>query len=167
MDLPTLGVVVAAWPAARLVGEPVFGWVADRAPRRTLMVTGLVLASVFAVLPLFIVGPIAFIVLRALSGLAASMYDPAARAYLVDANPPERQGEAFGLYGAAQTGGFMLGPADRRRRGRALRAARRSCSGSRGSRCWSRPRSSCLRVPELAHLHADEVPHHRGGGGHR
>lgn len=111
VDLPTLGIVVAAWPAARLVGEPIFGWLADRAPRRTMMVTGLLLASVFAVLPLFIVGPVAFIVLRALSGLAAAMYDPAARAYLVDANPPDRQGEAFGLYGAAQTGGFMLGPA--------------------------------------------------------
>ena len=111
VDLPTLGIVVAAWPAARLVGEPVFGWLADRAPRRPLMITGLVLSSVFTVLPLFITGPVPFIVLRALQGLAASMYDPAARAYLVDANPPERQGEAFGLYGAAQTGGFMLGPA--------------------------------------------------------
>ncbi|HEY5435907.1 MAG TPA: MFS transporter, partial [Candidatus Limnocylindrales bacterium] len=30
VDLPTLGIVVAAWPAARLVGEPFFGWVADR-----------------------------------------------------------------------------------------------------------------------------------------
>ncbi len=111
VDLLTLGIVVAAWPAARLVGEPVFGWLADRAPRRTMMVTGLLLASVFAVLPLFIVGPIPFIALRALSGLSAAMYDPAARAYLIDANPPDRQGEAFGLYGAAQTGGFMLGPA--------------------------------------------------------
>ena len=111
VDLPTLGVVVAAWPAARLVGEPFFGWLADRVARRPMMITGLVLASVFAVLPLFIVGPAAFILFRACSGMAAAMYDPAARAYLVDANPPERQGEAFGLYGAAQTGGFMLGPA--------------------------------------------------------
>ena len=39
------------------------------------------------------------------------MYDPAARGYLVDANPPDRQGETFGLYGAAQMGGLMLGPA--------------------------------------------------------
>ena len=111
VDLPTLGVVVAAWPAARLLGEPLFGWVADRASRKLMMVAGLLLASVFAVLPLFIVGPTAFIVLRALGGLSAAMYDPAARGYLVDANPPERRGEAFGLYGAAQMGGFMLGPA--------------------------------------------------------
>jgi MFS family permease len=111
VDLPTLGIVVAAWPAARLVGEPVFGWLADRVPRRAMMITGLLLTSVFTVLPLFITGPVPFIVLRALQGLTSAMYDPAARAYLVDANPPERQGEAFGLYGSAQTGGFMLGPA--------------------------------------------------------
>jgi MFS family permease len=157
VDLPTLGVVVAAWPAARLVGEPVFGWVADRAPRRTLMVTGLVLASIFAVLPLFIVGPVAFIVLRALSGLAASMYDPAARAYLVDANPPERQGEAFGLYGAAQTGGFMLGPA--------IGGIAAGLTGQPTIVFWVAGIALLvsaalvfLRVPELAHLHADEVP---------
>ena len=39
------------------------------------------------------------------------MYDPAARGYLTDATPPERRGEAFGLYGAAQMGGLLIGPA--------------------------------------------------------
>ncbi len=111
VDLPTLGIVVAGWPAARLVGEPVFGWVADRASRKTLMMIGLVLAAAFAVAPLFVVGPVAFIGVRVLAGLSASIYDPAARGYLVDANPPERQGETFGLYGAAQMGGLMVGPA--------------------------------------------------------
>ena len=90
VDLPTLGLVVAAWPAARLVGEPFFGWLADRAPRTKMMVIGLVAGSAFAVGPLFITGPVAFIVLRLGSGLASAMYDPAARAYLVDANPPGR-----------------------------------------------------------------------------
>ena len=111
VDLPTLGIVVAAWPAARLLGEPLFGWIADRGPRKAMMVLGLVLAAVFAVAPLFVVGPAAFIVFRALAGLSTSIYDPAARGYLVDANPPERHGELFGLYGAAQMGGLMIGPA--------------------------------------------------------
>ena len=31
--LETLGVVIAAWPAARLIGEPIFGWIADRTDR--------------------------------------------------------------------------------------------------------------------------------------
>ena len=41
VDLPTLGIVVAAWPAARLIGEPLFGWIADSGPRKAMMVIGL------------------------------------------------------------------------------------------------------------------------------
>jgi MFS family permease len=111
VNLATLGVVVAAWPAARLVGEPIFGWLADRTARVPLMVTGLLLAGVFTILPLAITGPVAFIVLRAAVGLATSIFDPAARGYVTDATPADRRGEAFGLYGAAQMGGLLLGPA--------------------------------------------------------
>lgn len=111
VNLATLGLVVAAWPAARLVAEPVFGWVADRASRKRMMVIGLVTSSIVAVLPLAVAGPVAFMAVRALAGICAAIYDPAARGYLVDANLPERQGETFGLYNAAQMGGFMVGPA--------------------------------------------------------
>jgi MFS family permease len=111
VDLATLGVVVAAWPAARLVGEPIFGWLADRVPRVPLMIAGNVAAGIFLFLPLVLVGPGPFIVLRALAGLATALYDPAARGYITDATPAHRRGEAFGLYGAAQMGGLLLGPA--------------------------------------------------------
>jgi MFS family permease len=111
IDFATLGLVIAAWPIARLVGEPIFGWLADRTARVPLMVLGLLLAGVFTVLPLVITGPIAFVVLRGIVGLATAIYDPAARGYLTDSTPPERRGEAFGLYGAAQMGGLLLGPA--------------------------------------------------------
>ncbi len=111
VDLPTLGVVAAAWPAANLVGAPLFGWLADRTSRKAMMMVGLVLSAVFTVGPVLLVGPLPFMALRALAGLAAAIYDPAARGYLVDANPPERQGETFGLYGSAQMGGLMIGPA--------------------------------------------------------
>jgi MFS family permease len=111
VDLRTLGIVVAAWPAARLVGEPIFGWVADRTRRVPLMVAGNVGAGIFLFLPLVFVGAAPFIVLRALAGLATSIYDPAARGYITDATPADRRGEAFGMYGAAQMGGLLLGPA--------------------------------------------------------
>ena len=111
VDLATLGVVVAAWPAARLVGEPVFGWLADRVPRVPLMVAGNVAAGIFLFLPLVFVGAGPFIILRALAGLSTAVYDPAARGYITDATPADRRGEAFGLYGAAQMGGLLLGPA--------------------------------------------------------
>jgi MFS family permease len=111
VDLALLGLVIAAWPAARLVGEPVFGWLADRTARVPLMVIGLVATGIFSFLPLVFTGPLAFVLLRAGSGLATAAYDPAARGYLTDATPPERRGEAFGLYGAFQMGGLLLGPA--------------------------------------------------------
>lgn len=111
LDLATLGLVIAAWPMARLVTEPIFGWLADRTARVPWMVAGLLLTGVFELLPLFFIGPLAFVLLRGAAGIAAAMYDPAARGYLTDATPPERRGEAFGLYGAAQMGGLLIGPA--------------------------------------------------------
>jgi MFS family permease len=111
VDLATLGFVIAAWPAARLVGEPIFGWLADRTERVPLMVIGLVVAGIALGLPIVFTGPIPFLILRAVAGLATALYDPAARGFLTDSTPPERRGEAFGLYGAAQMGGLLLGPA--------------------------------------------------------
>ena len=110
IDLATLGLVIAAWPAARLITEPIFGWIADHTARVPLMVIGLVVGGVFGALPLVWTGPVAFLLLRAGAGLGAAIYDPAARGFLTDATPPDRRGEAFGLYGAAQMGGLLLGP---------------------------------------------------------
>jgi MFS family permease len=111
IDFATLGLVIAAWPAARLVSEPAFGWLADRTARVPLMVVGLVATGIFSALPLIITGPLAFFVLRAAAGLSTAMYDPAARGFLTDTTEPARRGEAFGLYGAAQMGGLLFGPA--------------------------------------------------------
>lgn len=111
IDVATLGLIIAAWPAARLIAEPVFGWIADRTARKPIMVAALLINAALLPLPLFTAGASAFIVLRALEGLATAAYDPAARGFLVDATPSDRQGEAFGLYGAAQMAGLLFGPA--------------------------------------------------------
>jgi MFS transporter, DHA1 family, multidrug resistance protein len=111
VDFTTLGIVIAAWPAARLIGEPIFGWVADRTRRVPLMVIGSALAGLFAFLPFVFVGAVPFTVFRALAGLSTAMYDPAARGTITVLTPPERRGEAFGLYSAAQMGGLLFGPA--------------------------------------------------------
>src|SRR5262245_17803586 len=110
-DLAQLGLVIAAWPIARLVAEPLFGWLADRTARVPLMVIGMIGTGIFLLLPLVFVGTIAFVAFRAAAGLATALYDPAARGYLTDAVPPERRGEAFGLYSAVQMGGLLIGPA--------------------------------------------------------
>lgn len=111
IDTATLGWIVAAWPAARLVGEPVFGWLADRGDKRVLMLAGLVATAIVVPMPLLVTGAPAFILARALAGLATAAYDPAARGYIMDATAPDERGAAFGLYSSAQMGGLLLGPA--------------------------------------------------------
>ena len=111
IDPATLGWIVAAWPAARLIGEPLFGVLADRGDKRLLMLVGMVATAAVVPMPLLMTGAPAFLLARGLAGLAAASYDPAARAYILDATPPARRGAAFGLYGAAQMGGLLLGPA--------------------------------------------------------
>src|ERR1700693_4204245 len=70
VDLALLGLVIAAWPAARLFGEPVFGWIADRTARVPIMVGGLVATGIFSILPLVFTGPLAFLGVRGGGGLA-------------------------------------------------------------------------------------------------
>jgi len=111
IDPVTLGLVMAAWPAARLVAEPIFGWLADRTPRVPFMVVGLLISTSVSILPLVLIGPAWFFAARFVSGIGAAMYDPAARGVIVDATDDQSHGEAFGVYGAAQMGGFIVGPA--------------------------------------------------------
>ncbi|MEO7118727.1 MAG: MFS transporter [Candidatus Limnocylindrales bacterium] len=110
VDATTLGIITGAWGLAKIVAEPVFGHIADRFPRKPMMITGMILLAIFTVLPLFFTGAAALFVLRLLSGTAAAIYDPPARAMIVDATTEGERGEAFGLYSAAQMGGLLVGP---------------------------------------------------------
>jgi len=111
IDPSGLGIIVAAWALAKLIFEPIFGWLADRYDRRIQMVAGLLVLSVVSVLPVFVSAFAAFVALRFLAGVAAAAYDPAARGMVVDATDPDERGEAFGFYGAFQIAGFVIGPA--------------------------------------------------------
>jgi DHA1 family multidrug resistance protein-like MFS transporter len=111
VDLATLGLIVAAWPTALLIGEPGFGWLADRTARVPLMVGGLFFSGIFLAAPLVVDGALAFVIMRALAGLSSAAYEPAARGFIIDAMPAEKQGEAFGWYGSFQMAGLFLGPA--------------------------------------------------------
>lgn len=157
VDLALLGVVIAAWPAARLVTEPLFGVLADRTARVPLMVLGLVVAG-FSVGAMAIwTAPIGFVVLRALSGLGTALYDPAARGYLTDAAPASRRGEVFGLYNAAQMGGILLGPAIGGL-GTALVGGYAFVLVLAAATTFAAAVAVALRVPELRGPHAPSIP---------
>ena len=111
----TLGLVIAAWPAARLVSEPIFGWLADRTARVPLMVIGLVATGVFGALPLVL--DRATGVHRccaAGAGLGAAIYDPAARGFLTDATPAGSSGRGVRAVRRGADGRPAPGTDDRR-----------------------------------------------------
>ena len=111
IDAAQLGLIVAAWPIAKLITEPFFGWWADRHSRKPQMIAGLLIFAVVSLLPIFFTTFAAQFILRFMAGAALGMYDPAARGMIVDATEPDERGEAFGYYGAFQVGGFVFGPA--------------------------------------------------------
>jgi MFS transporter, DHA1 family, multidrug resistance protein len=110
IDATTLGIIIAAWPIAKLISEPIFGWWADRHSRKPQMILGLVILGIANALPLFFTSALALFLLRFVAGAAAGLYDPAARGMIVDATDEDERGEAFGFYGAFQIGGFAVGP---------------------------------------------------------
>jgi DHA1 family multidrug resistance protein-like MFS transporter len=110
IDVPTLGLIAAAWSIAKLVAEPIFGYLADRTSRKPFLVGGAVVLGIATMLPIVFTSAAALFVLRFISGAAAGAYDPAARGMIVDATEEGERGEAFGIYAAFQMGGFVLGP---------------------------------------------------------
>jgi DHA1 family multidrug resistance protein-like MFS transporter len=110
IDVPTLGLIIAAWSIAKLIAEPIFGYWADRTSRKPFLIAGAIILAVATVLPVFLHAAIDLIILRAIAGAAAGAYDPAARGMIVDATPVGERGEAFGIYSAFQMGGIVLGP---------------------------------------------------------
>ncbi len=111
IDAAMLGIIIAGWPIAKLLVEPVAGWWADRHSRKPQMVLGLAIIGVSSVAMLFFTTALALFLLRCAAGAAAGMYDAAARGMIVDATDEDERGEAFGFYGAFQMGGFVIGPA--------------------------------------------------------
>jgi MFS transporter, DHA1 family, multidrug resistance protein len=110
IDATTLGIIIAAWPIAKLISEPIFGWWADRHSRKPQMIAGLVILGIANVLPFFFTSAVALFALRFVAGAATGLYDPAARGMIVEATDEDERGEAFGFYGAFQIGGFAVGP---------------------------------------------------------
>jgi DHA1 family multidrug resistance protein-like MFS transporter len=86
------------------------GWLGDRWERKHIMVISLLAQAILSGLYLYVTDPITFIVLRFFEGIAAAGMLPSARAMITDAVPIEKQGEAFGVFGAFFNIGFLLGP---------------------------------------------------------
>lgn len=102
----TINWVLTSYIVAAAIATPLTGWVADQIGRKRLFlvsIIGFVLASVLCGLSWNLGAMVAF---RLMQGLFGAAIVPLSQTFMLDINPPERQGQAMAMWGA----GIMVGP---------------------------------------------------------
>lgn len=110
-DLAFIGWMVGAYMAANLVATYPAGWLSDRVGRRSLMAAGMALYGLASFGFLVFQHPWAFVLLRAIEGIAGACFTPTAIAYVADRSAPETRGARLAELTAAQYVGLLAGPA--------------------------------------------------------
>ncbi len=87
-----------------------FGMLSDRFGRRNLLVGGLIVFTLAPLLYPLASNPQQLILVRAVHGLGAAAFIPAAITMVVDLAPEARRGEAIGWYTTSSQLGLMAGP---------------------------------------------------------
>ena len=103
------GLFVALWAGMQFAFSPVIGSLSDRYGRRpVVLISAAGLAADFALMAL---APNLWVLAlgRILGGLTSSSFTTAF-AYMADITPPQQRSRAYGLIGAAFSGGFVAGP---------------------------------------------------------
>lgn len=104
------GVLLAAWGAMQFIGSPLLGCISDRYGRRPVILIST--AGLAANWLLMALAPNLwwFAAARLLTGLTSASFS-VVYAYMADITAPAERARAYGLIGAAFSGGFVLGPA--------------------------------------------------------
>ena len=103
------GVFVALWAGMQFIASPVIGSLSDRYGRRPVIL--LSVAGMAIDWALMALAPSLWwlAVARMIGGVTSSSFTTV-YAYMADITEPEHRARAYGLIGAAFSGGFMLGP---------------------------------------------------------
>ena len=107
-----LGLIMGCFSATAIVIQPLVGAWVDRGGRRAFLVSGAILTALvglaFAALPDALGW---FPLLRALQGVAFSVFVIANFSVVVDLAPPDRRGQALGIFGISGLLSGAMGPA--------------------------------------------------------
>jgi MFS family permease len=106
-----VAVAVAMQPYVTAITQIPVGILSDRLGRQTVLLAGIIAFILSYIAYLFTSNLGILIVVRAVNGLAAAAFYPAASAMVVDIAPKEKLGEALGLFTTGTQLGCMVGPA--------------------------------------------------------
>ncbi len=109
-SLEVIGTMASAYLLANFLFQYPGGWLADRWGRKPVIIISLLLQAILSLVYLPITNANLFIALRFVEGMVSAALLPATRALIIDAVPPEKQGEAYGIFGAFSNAGFLIGP---------------------------------------------------------
>jgi DHA1 family tetracycline resistance protein-like MFS transporter len=105
-----VGLLVASYALAQLIGAPILGGLSDRLGRRPVLILS-ILGTSLGFLIFGLAGSLLVLfVSRILDGLTGGNIS-VAQAYIADVSTPETRARNFGLIGAAYGVGFVVGPA--------------------------------------------------------
>src|SRR6476469_2469161 len=110
-SMAELGMMASGFLLGQFLFQLPGGWLSDRWGRKPLLITGIIISGLISFLFLASDNPWFFIVLRFVEGAASGAVMPSANAYVIDVVPSKERGAAFGWIGAANSAGFMMGPA--------------------------------------------------------
>src|SRR5262245_40909780 len=113
-DLHLTGTMAGALAPAFLVGyglaSPIFGWLADRGTKRTLLLTiGVLIWSAATFASGHATGFWSLLIARAIVGVGEASYAAVAPAFIDDVAPPEKKGRWLAVFYSATPVGSALG----------------------------------------------------------
>ncbi len=103
------GLLVTVFLLGYFVTAPLFGWLADHGPRKTLIAIGVVTWSLATVASGLAGSLIALAAARAVVGVGEASYATLAPTIIDDITPPERKGRALSIFYLATPIGSALG----------------------------------------------------------
>lgn len=106
-----IGLLAASFSLVQFFASPVLGRISDRLGRKPVLVFGL-LASTFTMFLMGAAQSLAMLfIARSLHGVISGALLPTARAYMADVTTKENRVSGMGKIGAANSFGFLFGPA--------------------------------------------------------
>lgn len=105
-----IGLIIGFFALSSMAVKPWAGWAVDRYGRQPILVLGALIFVGASVLYGWTETAGALLLIRIFHGAGMGCYPTAGTAVVADLTPPERRGEAMGVYGAAANLALALGP---------------------------------------------------------